>query len=365
MERASGQHNAHLLAVIEEASGVEDEIWDAIDSLGYERLVCIGNPIRADGRFVELIRQAESDARDGIPPHLAVNAIQIPSTESPDADKDRSPFGLADRTWLESMYRKYGRRSLWVASHIDARIPDVNAEQLIPIEWLEYHRVQERPVTLPGHPIELTRCISCDLGEGVGRDSTCVLVRDAWGILEVVTSSAMGLPEAAAAIASSAERWKVKHDRISYDKLGVGRGFPNHLARHGITTAIPYVGGGRPREKFTFPDLRSECGWALRNRLDATLMPDMRAPHSPQQPFHFCPGEYYPRLVDELRPLTYSLVGERFTKLLPKQDWCDILGHSPDVADTLIQSMVHGNQVVSTYQPPRGSVPQYHGAIHT
>jgi hypothetical protein len=52
------------------------------------------------------------------PPAIAVNAIQIPSTESPHEHQEKSAFGLANRTWLESMYRMYGRCSLWVGSHI-------------------------------------------------------------------------------------------------------------------------------------------------------------------------------------------------------------------------------------------------------
>ena len=144
VERASGQHARHLLAVVEEASGVEDFVFDAIDSLGYERLVCIGNPIRAEGKFVDLIRQAARDRADDVPPRLAVNAIRIPSTESPHAQDEKSAFGLADRTWLDAMYRKYGRGSLWVGSHIDARIPDVDAEQLIDPTWLAHHSKQQR-----------------------------------------------------------------------------------------------------------------------------------------------------------------------------------------------------------------------------
>ena len=54
---------------------------------------------------------------------------------------------------------------------------------------------------------------------------------------------------------------------------------------------------------------------------------------------HVCPGEYYVRLVEELRPLTYGLVARK-TKLMPKDEWAAILGHSPDVADALIQSMI-------------------------
>ena len=58
-----------------------------------------------------------------------------------------------------------------------------------------------------------------------------------------------------------------------------------------------------------------------------------------QPPFHFCPGVYYARLVEELRPLTYGLFGHK-TKLMPKDRWPTILGHSPDAADALIQSML-------------------------
>ncbi len=54
---------------------------------------------------------------------------------------------------------------------------------------------------------------------------------------------------------------------------------------------------------------------------------------------NFCPGVYYVRLVEELRPLTYGLVGHK-TKLMPKDEWSTILGDSPDIADALIQSML-------------------------
>src|SRR5271157_2688505 len=101
VERSSGQDARHLLTVVEEASGVEDFVFDAIDSLGYERLVCIDNPIRAEGKFVELIRQADRDRTDNVPPRLAVNAIQIPSTESPHAREEKSKFEKFRGTLLE------------------------------------------------------------------------------------------------------------------------------------------------------------------------------------------------------------------------------------------------------------------------
>ena len=280
VERMSGQHSGSLLAVIEEASGIDDFVWDAVDSLGYNRLLCIGNPLRAEGKFVDLIRQAGKDQADNIPAHLAVNAIQIPSTESPDAHLEHSEFGLADATWINSTIRKHGERSLYCGCHVFAKIPDVDAEALIPVVWLDWHRAQKRSVVSPGHPVEHTRAIAVDLGEGVGRDSTCVVVVDAWGVLEVEVSNTAGLGEAAEAVSRLSRKWRVDHRRISFDKLGVGRGFPSHLARHGIVTAVPYAGEGRTSDPTSFTNLRTECGWRLRDRLNLER-------NSYSVPFHF------------------------------------------------------------------------------
>ncbi len=82
----------------------------------------------------------------------------------------------------------------------------------------------------------------------------------------------------------------------------------------------------------------------MHNRLDvphALRAPGWQPPrpHANATPLPLCPGVHYARLVEELRPLTYGLVGHK-TKLMPRDQWSTILGHSPDVADALIQSML-------------------------
>lgn len=336
VERASGQHNRKLLVGVMEASGVEDDIWDAVDSLKYTRLFAYGNPIRAEGRFVALIRQAEKDRRDGVPKHLAVNAIRVPSTESPHAHLDESPWGLADKTWLQDCFRRYGRDSLWCRSHVFAEIPAVDSESLIPESWLDWSASQKRLLLGAGHPVHQTRRISCDLGEGVGRDSSCIMVRDDWGILDVTVSGAMGLAGAAFTIAEKCRQWNVPHTKVSYDKMGIGRDFPLHLARQGIVTAVGYAGEAKPISS-DFTNLRTEAAWKLRLRLDPGGSMDHRSPHAVQPPFVIPPSHYWPQLREALRVLTYSLAG-RQTKLMTKEDWSTVVGHSPDVADALIQS---------------------------
>lgn len=333
VERASGQHAGQLLVVVEEASGVEDEVWDAIDGLKYTRLFAIGNPIRADGRFVNMIRQADRDRADGIAPHLAVNAIRIPSTESPHAQLEHSPYGLADATWLASMARRYGPTSLWYRSHIGAEIPSVSVDQLLTADQVDFAATVMRTVP-PRDRRAGKRRIGVDLGEGVGRDSTSIVLRDDLGVIDWIVGNTLGLPEAAERVAGLAMRWGVEHGDISYDGLGIGRDFPNHLARHGIRGAIRYAGSGEPRDPSQFVNIRTEAAWTFRRRLDRTWCPDPRYPAIVQQPFKLPPD---PTLRAELLELTYDLVKKQ-TRLVSKKDLCDRLGHSPDRSDALIQT---------------------------
>jgi len=300
-------------------------------------MLAIGNPIRPDGRFVELVRQAERDRREETPDCLRVNAIQIPSTESPHAEWDYSPVGLADRTCIEACFRRYGRESLWCASHIFARIPSAGQDTLLAEEWLDWAASTPRAAVRSGDPRAGKPRLAIDLAEGVGRDNTCILVRDDMGILEVVVSNTLGFAEAAEIVRQLAKKWNVAHPRISYDRLGLGRDFANHLERVQIKGAIGYSGSGTLLRRHDFINLRSEAAWTLRHRLDPTWVPDPSNANAKHVPFHIPPGPWWPALREELKALTYDLVGRK-TRLIDKQELRDRLGRSPDLADALIQS---------------------------
>jgi hypothetical protein len=112
----------------------------------------------------------------------------------------------------------------------------------------------------------------------------------------------------------------------------------NHLRRLGVEGAVPYIGAGSPTDSSAYANLRTECAWRLRNRLDATWQE--QGPKGPrfQQPFHFAPGPYIERLREDLRCLTYSLAG-RAIKLMNREDHMAALGRSPDCFDAICQGM--------------------------
>ena len=110
----------------------------------------------------------------------------------------------------------------------------------------------QRPNLSSGHPMHRTRRIAVDLGEGVGRDCTAILVRDSDGIVDLVSGRMLPLVDAAQEVARLARVYAVSVERISFDAVGVGRDFGNHLARHGLGAAIRYAGAGRPQDRKAF-----------------------------------------------------------------------------------------------------------------
>ena len=187
IERASGQHAGQLLVIVEEASGLDKEMWDAIESLGYTKLVAIGNPLKAEGGFVDLCNQALSDKVRGVPQIEATCYHNLPSTASPHSGWSKSPVGLADRTWLDAAARKYGRDSLWYRCHVLAIRPSLVNEQLIPEADLDrcvtrrnmrssVAKIRQHDKSKAGRPR-----LGCDVGEGCGNARTVVFVRDELG----------------------------------------------------------------------------------------------------------------------------------------------------------------------------------------
>ena len=338
IERASGQHAGQLLVIIEEASGLDKEMWDAIESLGYTKLVAIGNPLKAEGGFVDLCNQALSDQVCGIPQTEATCYHNLPSTASPHATWSKSPVGLADRTWIEASLRKYGRDSLWYRCHVEAIRPSLVNEQLIPETDLDRcvtRETRDSVAKLRQH--DKSKCgrnrLGCDVGEGCGNARTVVFVRDDIGVLDLHASQFTSPIDTAEVICRLAAKWGVKDADISFDGAGqTGKRLGNALEKRGYPRLKPYFGSNSGGTRCT--NLRSACALALARRLDSDHFPGLgRA----WLPFSIIPGADWESIREELLGLRYHLDGDQ-SALESKEDFMDRLGRSPDFADALTQT---------------------------
>ena len=115
IESKSGRHAGDLLVVVDEASGVEASVHEAIDSLNPSRRLYTGNPIRPEGKFYELCELSKDNPN--------VNVIEISSLESPHVHLARSPWGMADATFIENAKHEYGEESLWFQVHVLGKFP--------------------------------------------------------------------------------------------------------------------------------------------------------------------------------------------------------------------------------------------------
>src|SRR5579862_2260705 len=120
-ERFQGHHAEHLLLVVDEASGVAEEIYEAaagfLTSPG-ARCLLIGNPTRTSGEFFNAFHSARG----------FYNTIAIPASSTPAFTGEPVPAHVARRLvstqWVEEHRRKWGAGSLLYQVRIAAEFPE-------------------------------------------------------------------------------------------------------------------------------------------------------------------------------------------------------------------------------------------------
>lgn len=328
VESKSGRHAEHLFALLDEASGIHPSVHEAIDSLNPSRRLYTGNPIKPEGKFYDLVQSAKDNPN--------VNVIQISSLESPHAGLERSPWGMADRTFLENARYEYGEDSLWWVVHVLGRFPDELQQALLPIPWL--NAAADVPKD-PNHD-DGPRRLGVDLAKGTDGDASCLVVRDDGGVIFTEQSNRWSLEETAKRCRAAATLYRVHPSRIVWDATGLGVDFGNRLAAVGLTGAKDFMGSRDGGEKFT--NLRSAAGWVLRRRLDParSKRTDPAGPYQTQNPFAI-PRHLLQQHRRELQECRYQLDDAGRIALEPKVEFQARLKHSPNFLDALLMTFAY------------------------
>lgn len=213
----SSDESSSLLFVLEEASGIDDLIFEvaegALSSKG-SRLLMAGNPTRNTGYFA---RSHKQDRGSFTAP------LHFRSGDSP----------LTDPDYRAKLVKKFGEGSNVVRVRADGEFPKQDDDALIPFEAVEaaIDRVIEPPEPEPGVRPEPRRPPRRRLGVDVaryGNDRSTFLVREGREVVDIEVSAKEDTMQTTGRVVAMARKWKPQD--IFVDVIGVGAGVVDRLS---------------------------------------------------------------------------------------------------------------------------------------
>jgi len=343
-EKMAGFSGADLLFIVDEASGVPEEIFDAIEGnrAGGAKIAMFSNPTQTSGYFFEAFtsrRDAWSGARGEL---LTVSSEEVVDEGIP---------GLATRDWIEEMKAERGEDSAFYAVRVKGAFPTQGSNAVVSLHLVEtaaanwpLHLVRDENGDLlkdadGEYRIELAPA-PLTLGVDVARfgdDETVIYpVRGLVAYRPVVLSGLDG-SGVAGEVMRCARRLRVPGERVkvNIDAIGVGSSPVDFLRHHSTKdqpeielNAVNVATSARDPQKYVL--LRDEIWFALSDWLKAggVTPPDAK-------------------LEAELVAPTYKFDPRLRLKVESKDDIKKRLKRSPDRADAL---------GLAVFAPPRVAV---------
>lgn len=315
MAAFSGIHALYVLIVIDEAGGVPEWMYDAVDTLATNenaRVLAIGNPDDPSSHFEKITR-----------PGSGWNVIKIPYDETPNfTDEEVSDYvsaQLISPTWVEERKKRWGVGSPRYISKVLGEFPEITDDTLIPPKLLRLATENE----LPGH--EKGR-YAMDVAR-FGDDET-VIYRNRGGVIRFEASAHKQDTMQTAGLAMTFLRPHNKAVPMVVDADGLGAG-PYDRLRELKQPAIAFHGGHSPYDKERFINRRSEVYWNFREMCEN--------------------GEIDLDATDEdalaqLGNIKWSLDSRGRVKVETKDEMRKRGVSSPDRADTIVMSTVAGDR---------------------
>lgn len=265
--RMQGFHSPHLLVVLDEASGISAEIWDTVEALHPERVLAIGNPLEASGRFYDCFQSSQW------------NKITISCEEAVVwQEANGNVPGLVTRDWIEDQKINYGTQSPWYKIHVLGEFPVEGEKTLISRKWVEdaRKRVNNGKVDHLGNETaedvedEDERVVAADIATRHGENKTVVGYRYGHTILQLTGYSRISLHETSNKLAVLYNKKNTQPPVIDGD--GVGEGMDEildnislpHITFHGGTAS-------KAMDDQKFKNLRAQFYWIVARKFEKGL----------------------------------------------------------------------------------------------
>jgi hypothetical protein len=315
-ERFQGFHAEHLLLIVDEASGVDQGIFDASEGFltgPHARVLLIGNPTQVRGEFYDAFKSP-------LYQKLALSAF-----ESPNVVEQRlvRPY-LTTAEWIEDKRVKWGAGTPLWQSRVLGEFPDQSEDMVFPLSWVE--QAQARTPSRGGPVI-----FGVDVAR-FGTDASVLAVRQGDDIGALEAHHQWDTTAVAGWIAQAAQHWHPQTIRVDAD--GLGAGVYDLLKAQGYPV-VEIHSGQAARDSEQFLNRRAEWYWGLRERLDPQGPAPMALPRDDD-------------LLAQLTSIHYKFTARGQIQLESKDDLRKQGLPSPDCADAVVYAMaaVQGRSAV-------------------
>ncbi len=306
-----GFHSPNMLIVVDEAEGVEETIYEAIDSVMTSencKLLLIGNPTTMEGSF----RRAFYEDSE------LYQTITISALESPNVLQGRSVVrGLVTRKWVEERGRVWGAGNPVYQARVLGEFPDQGEDTLIPLSVVEGAVARDfTPSPALPNQGEENVVIAVDVAR-FGSDKSVILRRRGMVVVDIQAYRGLDTMKLAGHVANAIQLHKPAV--VMIDEVGIGAGVVDRLREQGYHVQGVNVGMAA-QDSEHYANLRAKGFWDLHNlflRGDVTIPPD---------------GE----LVGQLAGLRYTFNSLGRVVMESKEEVRRRGGASPDKADAMM-----------------------------
>ena len=335
-EAWTGFHSPSILVVVTEASGINQETFDAIEGVltgSLSRLLIVFNPNRTSGEAYQSTRSplySKHKLSCLGAPNVRAKKILIPGQVDYEWVKEKlqkpgwvtqitieeaDPVGFHDFRFEGRWYRP---GDLFLVKVL-GEVPREGEDQLIPLSWIE--AANQRWTESNAGEGQLR--MGCDIA-GMGSDSTVFAKRIGDHVDNLMVYSKADHMVTAGRIKNIISS---SNGTAFIDTIGEGAGVHSRLAEMNINSvSAKFSESAEDMKDATgereFVNMRAYCYWALRDALDPKLGGRLALP----------PDE---ELTQELSEMHWELHSNGKYKIEPKEDIKKRLGRSPDRADAV------------------------------
>ena len=316
-ERFQGFHEGHILFVVDEASGVREGIFEAIEgsmtSAG-AKVLLLGNPTSLKGTFYDAFHKRRGlwttihiSAFDT--PNLVKNEVVLPSLVTP--------------KWVADAEQNWGKESYLYQVRVMGEFPSESEDTLIPLKLVEMAARSGDVADSSDSTVEL----GVDVAR-FGSDKTAICVRRVTRIVSLESFRRQDTMDTAGRVVKMAREYSPAAIRV--DEIGIGAGVVDRL--HELK--IPGVEGvnvaRRASKSEQFANLRAELYDGLRERFFSERI---QIPNDSD-------------LISQLASVKYSFTSSGQMRIEGKDELRSRGERSPDLADAVMlafaKSEAHG-----------------------